>query len=46
MSCIRRLDEELSLLHSILDNPEQRSKIEAKFGVSLEEKIRCIQDKM
>jgi hypothetical protein len=44
--CIRRLDEELSLLHSILNNPEQRSKIEAKFGVSLEEKIHCIQDKM
>jgi len=44
--CIRRLDEELSLLHSILNNPEQRSKIEAKFGVSLEEKIHCIQNKM
>lgn len=44
--CIRRLEEELSLLNSILNNPEQRSKIKAKFGVSLEEKIHCIQNKM
>jgi hypothetical protein len=44
--CIRRLDEELSLLRSILNNSEQRLEIETKFGVTLEEKIHCIQDKM
>lgn len=44
--CIQRLDEELGLLRNILNNPEKRTQIESELGVSLEDKIRCIENKM
>ena len=44
--CIQRLNEELELLRSILNNPEKRTRIESEIGVSLEDKIRCIENKM
>jgi hypothetical protein len=44
--CIQKLNEELGLLRSIINNREKRIQIESELGVSLEDKIRYIQNKM